>query len=232
MEKIGNVINIAANAVMMNVMFLIACLPIVTIGAAWNALFSAVRYNIKGEKWFDGFKVGYKTRFWRSCLGWLLLMIPIGIFAYIDIANPLWQTGDVMAALSSLSIDGIVRLVFASLIVLMLTGFVGALMLLNVYIPTKIGDWINNGAKMFFKVPLQLALVGLLMWFPLVFALLMPDWFVYFSMVFVVAYYMLVGMGVTILMKDALLEFLVEARKEGILIDERSEERFSEDDAQ
>jgi len=37
-EKIGSLVNVIANAVLMNVLFLLACIPVVTIGAAWNAL--------------------------------------------------------------------------------------------------------------------------------------------------------------------------------------------------
>ena len=220
MEKLGKIITIAANAVMMNVMFLVACLPVVTIGAAWNALFSAIRYNVRGEKWFDGFKVGYKTRFWRSLISWTLLLIPIGFVLYFDVIAPLMDE----AFLSALAIDGIVRLAFACLMALMLTGYGAALILLNVYIPTSVANWLSNAAKLLFKVPLQLAVVGGLMWFPAVFAFLSFQYFFYFGMVFIVAYYVLVAVGVTMMMKGALLDCLVEARAEGTLTDEREEE--------
>lgn len=232
MEKLGNVINIAANAVMMNVMFLVACLPVVTIGPAWNALFYAIRYNIKGERWFEGFKIGYKTRFWRSLLSWVIMLIPIGMFVLSDVVAPMMNENGELLALSALGAEQIVRLLFACLITMMLAGFNGALILLNVYIPTGVSAWINNAAKMFFKVPLQMVLVGLLMWFPLLLAFFSFQYFFYFGMVFIVAYYMLAALGITMLMKGTLLEFLVEARKEGTLIDERSEERSDEDDAE
>ena len=89
-------------------------------------------------------------------------------------------------------------------------------------------------AKLLFKVPLQLALVGGLMWFPVVFAFLSFQYFFYFGMVFIVAYFVLVAVGVTMMMKDALLDCLVEAREEGILTDEREEEskERSENDAE
>ena len=233
-EKFGRIINIAANAVLMNVMFLLACIPLVTVGNAWNALFSAIRYSIRGDKWFEGFKVGYKTRFWRSMLSWIIVLIPIGIILYFDVISPVLAEGFL-----ALTAPGrIARLVLACLIAMMLAGFEAALMLLNVYIPTSVSNWLRNGANMFFKVPLNLAIVGLLMWFPLLLAVFAFQYFFYFIMVFIVAYYMLVAMGTTMFMKDTLLEFLLEARADGTLLSEEgkrkedSEEKEDDDNEQ
>ena len=43
LEKIGRVLSIAGNAVLMNLLFLLCCIPVVTIGQAWSGLLSAVR---------------------------------------------------------------------------------------------------------------------------------------------------------------------------------------------
>ena len=78
-DKIGRIISLAGNAIAMNLLFLVSCIPVVTIGPAFCGLVSAIRYNIRGDKWFTGFKVGFKTRFWRSLLSWILMMIPIAL---------------------------------------------------------------------------------------------------------------------------------------------------------
>lgn len=220
LDKLGRLVNIVANAVLMNVMFLVACLPIVTIGAAWSALFSAVRYQVRGEKWFEGFKVGYKTRFWRSLISGVIMLIPIVFVLYFDVVVPL-ATPEYVANLKGANLT---RLIAACVMGLMLTGFHAALILLNVYIPTSVSNWLSNASKLFFKVPLQLALAGAIMWFPPLLALLSFTYFFYFSMVFLVAYFMLGALGITMLMKDALLDCLLDARAEGILTDEREEE--------
>ena len=62
------------------------------------------------------------------------------------------------------------------------------------------------------------------MWFPLLLIQLMPSWFYFFVMVFVVAYFVLAGLGITVLMKQPLIDCLVDARIEGTLIEEREEE--------
>lgn len=220
LEKLGKIINIAANAVMMNVIFLLSCIPIVTIGAAWNGLFSAIRYNVRGEKWFEGFKFGFRTRLWRSLISWIVMLIPIAIVLYFDVLAPLLD----QTFLSTITADAVVRLIFACLMALMLTGLCGALILLNVYIPTRVSTWVSNAANMVFRAPLKLAAVGAVMWFPLLLAFFSFQYFFYFIMVFIVAYYMLAGLGITMLMKGTLLDFLVEARAAGTLIDEREEE--------
>ena len=56
LDKISRVITKVGTAMMMNLMFLVACLPIVTIGQAWCALFSALRYQIRGESWWNGLR--------------------------------------------------------------------------------------------------------------------------------------------------------------------------------
>ena len=225
MEKLGKVVNIAANAIMMNVLFLLACAPIVTIGAAWNALFSAVRYSIRGDRWFEGFKFGFKTRFWRSLLSWVLMMIPVlWVLEYDVIGVLLDETG----AFRTLAPGNIVLLVFACVMFLMLSGMLAAMTLLNVYIPTKVGNWISTAANMVFKYPLQLAITGLLMWFPWIMVQLWPTYFYILVMVFVVAYFILSGYVITMVMKQPLLDCLMTAREEGTLLTEQEEEESEE----
>ena len=224
-EKIGKIINVAANAVLMNLLFLAACIPVVTVGPAWNGLFSAIRYHIRGEKWFTGFKVGFKTRFWRSLLSWTIMLIPICIILFFDVISPVITKG----FLNFTNPVPLAKFIVACLMAMMLAGFNGALVLLNVYIPTSVSNWIRNGANMFFKAPLTLAVVGALMWFPVVLAFLANEIFFYFAMVFIVAYYMLAAVAITMIMKNTLLEFLLEARADGTLL---SEEGKQKEDAQ
>lgn len=230
-DKLSKVLSIAGNAIMMNLLFLAACLPIVTIGAAWNGLFSAIRYNVRGERWFQGFKAGFTTRFWRSVLCWVVMLIPILVVLEVDVISALLDETGAFRAWETFTADGLVRLAFACVMALLLTGLNGALILLNVYIPTSVANWLRNGVNMVFKAPLQLAVTGFGMWFPLLLIQLMPNWFYFFVMVFVVAYFVLAALGITMLMKKPLIDCLVEARAEGTLIEEREgeiEERSDE----
>lgn len=221
LEKLGRILSMAGNAIMMNLLFLLSCLPVVTMGAAWNALFSAIRYNVRGEKWFEGFKFGFKIRFWRSLLGWTLMLV-LNAITILDFTAYLM--------VDAYSVEGVVRLVASGVMMLLSTGFTGALILLNVYVPTSVSNWLRNAVNLVFKAPLQLALVGALMWFPLLLAMLAYEFFYYFVMVFVVAYFVLAALGITMLMKQPLLDCLIEARTEGILTSEEGKQKPQADE--
>ena len=133
-------------------------------------------------------------------------------------------------ALETFTVDGLVRFGFACLMGLMLTGMLGALTLLNVYIPTSIGDWIHNGANMVFKYLLRAAATGLLMWFPLLMVQLLPTYFYILVMVFVVAYFVLSAFVITMVMKQPLLDTLLAAREDGTLLKEETEEDEEEEE--
>ena len=79
-EKLHSILNKMGTMALMNAMYLIACIPIVTIGPAWNGLLTAIRYHVRGDKWFAGFKFGFKTRFWRSFLSFNIMLLPILYF--------------------------------------------------------------------------------------------------------------------------------------------------------
>ena len=67
-------------------------------------------------------------------------------------------------------------------------------------------------------------------WAPVLLFFYRFDYFFYFAMIFVVAYFTLVGLATTILLKDPLMEYLIEARAEGTLIAEEGRQIDNEDD--
>ena len=52
-SKIMKLVNLAGTAIMVNLLFLLACIPVVTIGQAFSALLTAIRYQIRGDRWID-----------------------------------------------------------------------------------------------------------------------------------------------------------------------------------
>lgn len=207
MDKLGKVITMAGTAILMNLLFLVACLPIVTIGQAWCGLLSAIRYNIRGDSWFEGFKKGFSTRFLRGTLAWLVLLV-VDVLVFIDV-------------LTFAAADGYTaRLIGACVMFAAVTMMTAAVLILNVYIPTDIGNWLRNSASMVFKVPLQLLVVAAVMWLPVIMAFFWTDIFMLVWMIFVAVYFTLAALGSTILLKEALMAYLVEARAEGTLLAE------------
>lgn len=207
LEKLGRLISMAGNAVMMNLLFLAACLPIVTIGQAWCGLLSAIRYNIRGDSWFQGFKYGYKTRFLRGTIAWCVLLV-VDALMLIDV-------------MTYSRIEGYtVQLITACVMFALMAMLIASVLTLNVYIPTNIGNWLRNAANMIFKAPLQLLSTAALMWLPVLLFIFWFDIFYFLGIIFVVVYFPLVVLGATILLKDTLVEYLVEARSEGTLLAE------------
>ena len=72
--KWKQILHVTSNAATVNFLFLLCCIPIVTIGQAWCGLYSAIRYAIRGDGWFSGFKAGIKTRFLRGVIAWTVCM--------------------------------------------------------------------------------------------------------------------------------------------------------------
>lgn len=219
LDKITKVVTIAGNFIMMNLLFLVACLPVVTMGQAWSGLISAVRYNIRGDKWLDGFKVGFKKRFWRGTIAWIIMLLATAITVF-DLLT--------YTAVDTFNTQVIINLIAACLMFALVSGLTVALLFLDVYIPTATGQWIRNAVNMVFKAPLQLAVSGVLLWLPLLLAFFYFNIFYYCIMIFVAAYFTLAILCVTMLMKDTLIFYLLEARANGTLLKE--EGKLSDED--
>ena len=219
-DKLGRVVTKVGVAFMTNVLFLICCIPVVTIGQAWCALLTSVRYQIRGDSWWDGFKYGFKTRFWRGTLVWCI-MLPVDILL-------LWHA---WSHILNFTENGVISPVgiFGILVFLMMLMLTAAFLTLNVYIPTKVGQWINNATSMVFKAPLQLMITVVLVWLPVVLIPIFPGFVYYFLMVFLVVYYTLVAFGSTLMLKRVLMDYLVAARADGTLLVEEGRQRDPEE---
>ena len=201
LDKIMNLINLIGTAVLMNLTFLLFCIPIVTIGQAWCGLLGAIRYNIRGESWFKGFLVGFKRRFLRGTVLWIIAL-PL-IFIFIDSITRAKGVVDLVA--------GIFMLVFGG--VILHSG-----LLLNVYIPTTVNNWTRNMVNFALKTPLKLLICAAVYWLPvLVFAFY--DFYILYelALMFVFVYYALCGLVTTIVMKDDLTRLLLACRADGTL---------------
>lgn len=211
LHKLGKIINLAGNAILMNLLFLVSCLPVVTIGQAVCALLSAIRYNIRGDKWFDGYKAGFKTRFWRGTIAWCaLLLLNVHMLLDLHYAYAMGYTAQMIASAFIFSLTAMVTT---------------ALLVLNVYIPTSVGNWINNAVGMVFKAPLHLFGAAALFWLPVLLVLLWFTVFYYGALVILALYFTLAALGSTMLLKDTLLQYLLAARADGTLLSEEGKRK-------
>lgn len=212
-EKLLGIVNLAGTAVLMNLMFLISCLPIVTIGQAWSGLVSAIRYNIRGDKWFQGFKTGFTHRFWRGTIVWCVLL-PLNLSMLLDLRH---------AYMGGYIVPMIAAAVMFCLIAMITISF----LILNVYVPTKLFTWITDAVNMVFSAPLWLFLAAIVNGLPAVLFLLFPWVFFYAIMIFVVIYFVIAAVCTTFALKNTLMEYLLEARVTGALLVEEGKIRES-----
>ncbi len=77
------------NTMLLNILFLLSCLPIVTIGAAWTALFAACRVLIEDGPCFKTYFRTFGSSFKRATLAWLILL-PILLLTVVS-ALLVWQ---------------------------------------------------------------------------------------------------------------------------------------------
>lgn len=192
--KWRKILQLTSNAVMVNFLYLLGCIPVITIGQSWCALFSAIRFAIRGDGWFAGFKEGFKTRFLRGTIAWVVVL---ALVVYMSM-NMLAMVGETVTVIV---IHGLFLLA-----VLMIST---SLIVINVYVPSSVAQWLRNAVNMCFAAPIQVAASSVIMWLPTIlivlflrFGFLDPFFFI---MVFLLIYYTVSALVTTILLKNALI---------------------------
>lgn len=217
---------ILGNPALVGILMIVAMLPMALIGSCICGLISGVRYNIRHEHWFIGFKKGFKARFWRVTIVWTVLLF-VNVYMMLDVQYAYLAVINGKDAWS----DGyLLQLIFASVIMAATTMLTTALLFLNVYIPTPVVRWLESGANMIFKAPLQLLAAAALFWAPVVLGFLRFDIFWYSLIAFIAFYFSLATFGATIALKNTLIDYLVEARIDGVLLAEEGRVRSDEDE--
>lgn len=197
-------VNLAGTAIMINVAFLLCCLPVVTIGPAICGMYSSLRYVVRGDGWFNGFKEGIKKNFVRNAL-----VSSVLLFMIVDMAI------NFNTALGFyLESSDYTPLVIYSVGLLPLLMVFSALWPLDVFIPYESGsDWLKDCFKLLVKAPIQLIIVSALMLLPVALVLYIPDLGFMLALVFLAIYYALMGFASILLLKTPLENRLGEYRK-------------------
>ena len=216
LDKVNKVLSFAGRVVLMNLLFLVSCLPIVTIGQAWCAMLTGIRYQIRGDSWFEGFKFGFKNRFWRGLIAWCVMLIP-NIYFILEVHYGYAQ-------------GYTVQLASACLMLALTTMLTSALLVLNVYIPTKISLWITNATSFVFKGHIYLLASAGLFWAPVLLGVFRPDILYLTLLIFLFAYYPLQGWVTTLALKGTIIDYLIDARAEGTLLREEGRRPEPKDD--
>lgn len=84
-----------ANLIILNLLFLLCSLPLITYGASLSALFTMVRAINEGESVVSrGFFRAFREQFRQSTLGWIVMLLP-GAVMYVEAALLLQVNVDV-----------------------------------------------------------------------------------------------------------------------------------------
>lgn len=215
LNKLMGVIDRIGTVILQNLTFLVCCIPIVTIAAAWSGLYSSVRFTIRDESWFAGFKKGFKTRFLRNTILWTLCLA-VALFFLNAIAQVINYTQEVGV------MDGvdIFNLVIRGLFLLLALMFTTAMIPVNLYLPTDLNRSVNNSWYLVFRAPLRTLICTVLLWAPVALFLLALDIFILVGLIFLAAYFAVVAVVVTILLKKPLIKLLEREREENPNFDE------------
>lgn len=209
-QKLMGIINKIGYAIMLNLLFLVSCVPVITIGPACSGLYSAVRYSIKGESAFQGFREGFKTRFLRNMLGGSFCLL-IGFYA---LDNVVVFVKGILADPSLLS-AGVIIPTFFHLVFFLAAMLVGTAMIpVNLYFENDVNGWLLDTWKLIGYAPLQVLASAAIMWLPVVVMIWFPMYGFLALLVFIAVYFAVMGVVVTALLKNPLIRILQQKRQE------------------
>lgn len=203
-SKFWKIVNLAGNTIGANLIFILCCLPVVTIGPATCGLYSAIRYMIRGEGWFHGFKEGFCKNFLRSMIAGILIVVSMAyLILNFNVAfNYYMETGDIVPMITCA-----IPMLFPALIA-------AALWPLNIYIPYGTSDWLKNAVNMIIQLPLMVLVSAALWWLPVFMILYFIQYTAMIVIVFIGVYFALVAFVSTLLLKSALIRQLNAYRED------------------
>lgn len=192
-SKFGQVMCFLADVVLLNLMFLICCLPIVTIGAAQSALYSAVRPlrdPEDGRSCYKLFFKGFISGFWRVTLVWCVFLVIDAILFY-----NMWVSFE-NQALGIFVHWGVpcAGLIFSLLLHSMVTIF-------HSQFDCTTGQLFRNSVLLFATNPIHAVIVAALTWAPALMAAFDMVTFEQFLPLFISLYYSLAMLINSIVMK-------------------------------
>lgn len=98
-NPIMSAISKIANCILLNMLFLICCVPVVTAGASFTAMYYTVEKNVKNNRGYvcSSFFTSFKENFKKATLVWLLLLVLELIFlSDFFVINYVRQAGGVL----------------------------------------------------------------------------------------------------------------------------------------
>ena len=206
----------------LNMCFLLCCIPVVTIGSAHSAMYTAIRALGRDEPWLRIFFRTFFRDFKRPTIMWLIMALIIGVFAWNTMALAVVEdeASKVPMTISAVAL-GLAMCVCS-------TGF-----LLYSKFECTVGQLLRNSVLTVIMHPVRCALGTALVWLPFV-ALAIPlfAWLFVETIVYqVLIYFSFVSFVFAWLMRKPLAKMAGEElpeKKKKKKIDEEEEESEEE----
>jgi len=165
------------NTMILNVLFLICCIPVVTIGAAFTALFSGCRALMNDEACFRAFFRGLRAGFKRSTLAWLIQAPVLAVLALT--AHSVWLY---MNAGMQMGVFTLIVALIGLVVVLAATMMT---YLFYSRFECTLRQLLKNSLLMTLAYLIRAIIIGLMNWAPVLMFFLLPYTFLHLSIVFV-----------------------------------------------
>lgn len=170
-----------ANTMLLNILFLICCVPIFTIGAAFTALFSGCRALMNDEACFKAFFRGLRSGFTRSTLAWLIQLPILVVLALTAHSVWVYMNAGMKMGVFTLVVS-LIGLVMALTVSMMTFLFYSRF-------ECTLRQLLKNGLLMTMAYLFRAVLIGLANWAPVLMFFLTPYTFVQLSIVFVALWF-------------------------------------------
>lgn len=180
----------------LNVLFLLCCLPVVTVGTALTALCAGQRALIKKEPCFRAFFHAFRISFWRSTAAWLILLPISGLLVFHTVSLlPYWQDG------------ALPQLIFAGLLALLALSITVTVFVFYSRFDGKLLQLLRYGAELALSNLVRSVACALLIWAPVVLAPFFTNFFLATGLLWLFFYFSVVAWAAVWIMNKPFIRF-------------------------
>ncbi len=216
----GRVMSFITDMILLNILFLVCCLPIVTIGAAQSGLYYAVRTLRDPEDDRSCYKLffkGFASGFWRITLVWCVFLVIDTILMYTMLMCFSYADTGLFIHWGVPCAGLIFSLILHSLTTIFHSQFTCG--------PVQL---FRNSFLLLATNPFHAIVVGVLTWVPLALALLRPNTFLDFLPLFLLVYYTVALLINSTVMKKPFQRLIDHVNGDDIEVREDAEEQTEE----
>lgn len=199
------------NTMFINLLFLLSCIPVVTIGAAWTALFAAGRVLVEDGPCLRTYCKSFAGALKRAVPVWLILLPCLLLSAYS--AMLVWRLR--MAGMPLGQMSMVVSVIALAIVLSVIT----MTFLFYSRFECKVGQLLKNGVLMTISHPVRAVLSAGICWLPFILMFVNTELFLRGFVVCLFLYFGIAGSASAWLMKKPLNRLV-----EGFLEQERAKE--------